>query len=129
MVHQTHVLTRGRRPSLGVLVADDGATFSLDGEYVIGTNPEADEAVTSGRARPLRVVDLQNLVAAVHAEVRLVEWDVHVFDRGTPGGTFLLPPNGTEWFRLVPGQPQILTPGTRVAVGRRVLIFESHLKN
>jgi hypothetical protein len=85
--------------------------------------------VTSGRARALRLVDLQNLVAQVHAEVRLVEWEVHVVDRGAPGGTFLLPPNGSEWFRVAPGQAQILTPGTRVAVGRRVLVYESHLRN
>ena len=53
MVQRTFNLVSGRRPPLGVVVFDDGATFNLDGGYVLGREPGHDEAVRSGRLRPL----------------------------------------------------------------------------
>ena len=42
MVQITEQIVLGRRPPLGILVFEDGMTFSLDSEYVIGREPEGD---------------------------------------------------------------------------------------
>jgi hypothetical protein len=127
--HHTHVLERGPRPPLGVLVLDDGSTFSLDADYVLGTNPESDPMVAAGHKRPLRLIDPDNLVTGVHAEIRLVNWDVEVLDRGSLTGTFILAPGAGHWTPVPPATPHLVVPHARVAVGRRVLVFESHLRN
>ncbi len=127
--HQTHVLVRGIRPTLGVLVLDDGSTFSLDGDYVVGSNPEADDRVRRGEARPLRLDGPADRVAPVHADIRLVEWNVQVVDRASGAGSYYLPSGAQQWLPLTPGIALDLLPDTHVALGQRVFVFESHLRN
>ncbi|MDQ6837920.1 MAG: hypothetical protein M3137_06180, partial [Actinomycetota bacterium] len=43
----------GSRPSLGVLVVDDGGVYRLERSYLIGSAPDSDPTVTGGRARSL----------------------------------------------------------------------------
>lgn len=126
---QTHILVRGPRPSLGVLVLDDGSTYSLDTGYVIGASPEGDDAVVRGDERPLRLPSPEDQISPVHAEVRLVDWDVHIIDRGSSSGTFVLPPGAQQWQPVTPGSPAVLVPNSHLACGRRVFAFESHLRN
>ncbi len=76
MVQRTHEYVAGPRPPLGVLVFDDGSAFAIDGDYVLGREPEFDPAVASGRARPLTLLDPGNGVSRVHAELRLEGWRV-----------------------------------------------------
>src|SRR5207244_3452022 len=59
----------GRRPSLGVLVLDDGMTLPLVSDYVFGRVPEADAAVIGGEARPVRLPE--HSVSRVHARIML----------------------------------------------------------
>lgn len=125
MDQRTGVLVDGRRPPLGLLVLDIGSTFVLDDNYLLGRNPEVDEAVISSRLRPIRLDDDSGTLSRVHAEIRLEGWDVLLADRGSANGTFLAGAGQSGWTRLAPRRPVVLTPGTHVRIGRRVFTFES----
>lgn len=125
MVHLTHNLVTQPRPPLGFLVFDDGSTFSLDGRYVLGREPEHDALVQSGEARPICLDDRQLSVSRVHAEIRLKEWDVVLADRNSTNGTFVWEAARNEWARVTPEVPVALTPGARAAVGQRTFIYET----
>lgn len=113
--------TSGPRPSLGVLIGDDGAVMRLDRSYLVGTAPTTDPSVTGGRARGL--VLSGDGVAPIHAEVRLSGWEVSVVDRGSPRPTQVLAPGDSGWRRLDPFVGHVLRPGTHLALGPRVLTF------
>ncbi|RFU20667.1 FHA domain-containing protein [Geodermatophilus marinus] len=125
MAQQTGVLTDGVRPPLGLLVFDDGATVSLDADYLLGREPETDERVRAGAVRPLLVVDPTGGVSRHHAEIRLEGWDVVLVDTGSANGTLVAPRGAPAWSSLVPGQPVQLTPGMAVRMGSRSFAFES----
>ena len=63
MVQNTQVLTNGPRPPLGVMVFEDGATFSLSSDYVVGRQPEVSELVQQGLALPLPVDDPERSIS------------------------------------------------------------------
>ncbi len=106
------------RPSLGILVAEDGTTYDLVGDYVVGREPEVADAVRSGAARPISLDDPQLALSRVHAHVILDGWEVRVADARSGNGTFVAPP-GSDWHRLEPERPETITVGTRIAVGPR----------
>jgi pSer/pThr/pTyr-binding forkhead associated (FHA) protein len=114
----------GTRPPLGLLVFENGATYTVDADYLIGRNPQIDERVGSGELRSIMLEDLTGAVSRVHAEVRLDGWDVTVADSGSSNGTFVAPA-GQDWAELVPGEAHRLVPGTRVRLGDAVFSFES----
>jgi FHA domain-containing protein len=122
---QTAVLIEGVRPPLGLLVFDDGATVSLDMDYLLGREPETDERVASGQLRPLLVLDQTGGVSRHHAEIRLEGWDVLLVDTGSANGTLVAPRGAPGWSSLVPNQPVRLTPGMAVRMGGRQFAFES----
>ncbi|MDX6287918.1 MAG: hypothetical protein QOG53_3403 [Frankiales bacterium] len=126
MVQQTHELVDGPRPPLGVIVLDDGTTFGLDDDYVIGREPEIDSDVVAGRARALTIRDDEGTVSRAHALVHLEGWDVQLVDRGSANGTYVAPPNTTAWTPLSPHEPMLIVPGTRVQIGRRTFVFDAH---
>jgi hypothetical protein len=128
MVHRTFNLVSGKRPPLGVVVFEDGATYNLDGGYLVGREPGNDEAVRSGRLRPLVIDDANRTLSRVHAEIRLEGWEVQVVDRGSANGTFVAPPKEKNWVQLPSGQPSTISPGTRVRLGDHVFLFDSHFK-
>ncbi|MFU8840905.1 MAG: FHA domain-containing protein [Nitriliruptoraceae bacterium] len=111
------------RPSLGFLVLDDGAAYALDGRYVLGREPDADPLVAAGDGRPIVVDDPQRSVSRVHAEVRLVGWDVQLLDRGSTNGTYVL--RGDVWEPVSGQEPRLISPGTRMAVGQRTFVYEA----
>ncbi|GAA1687768.1 hypothetical protein GCM10009765_41560 [Fodinicola feengrottensis] len=129
MVQLTHIARPGIRPPLGVLVLDDGATFRLDTSYVIGREPERNPEVADGRARSVRLYDPEGLVSRAHASIELADWDVVVNDLGSANGTYVFPPGADGWIRVLPNAPIIITPGTRVGLGRRGFLYESHTKS
>ncbi|CAN5504640.1 hypothetical protein BH23ACT9_BH23ACT9_18190 [soil metagenome] len=126
MLHRTHVLVQRPRPPLGVVVADDGSTFTLNSNYVVGREPEREPQVEANEARPLKLQDAERSLSRVHAEIRLIDWDVYIVDRGSANGTYVLPRGGQQWKRLVADTPEKVVPGTRVAFGKRVMTYESH---
>lgn len=125
MVHQTHNLVRRSRPPLGYLVFDDGSTFTLDGQYVLGREPEIDPQIGIGISRPIVLDDPQMSVSRVHAEVLLVGWDVQLVDRGSTNGTHVWNDDDSAWQRLEANKPHFVRPGVRGAVGQRTFIYES----
>lgn len=110
--------------SLGLLVFDDGSVYGLDDNYVLGREPEIDEAVVAGSARPIALEDPADTVSRVHAEIRLVAADVQLIDRGSTNGTHLWDELNGAWDRLVPGTPRVMRPGERGAIGQRIFVYE-----
>lgn len=125
MVHQRKDPVLGPRPVLGFLVLDDGTTFKLDADYVIGSDPESDSSVRAGAARALTMSDPQDTVSPVHAAIKLQDWDVYVTDLRSKYGTHIWKPGTDGWVRLDPGQRVMLEPRTHVVFGRRSLIYDS----
>jgi hypothetical protein len=119
-------LVEGPRPLLGIVVFEDGSTFGLDRDYVIGREPESDPRVAAGEVAAMRLEDPERGLSRVHAELRLVEWDTTVVDLGSANGTYVLPPGAPQWVRVERDVPARLEDGWRVAVGRRTFTFEQH---
>ncbi|MEV5834654.1 FHA domain-containing protein [Nocardia sp. NPDC052112] len=120
----TCVLTEGVRPPLGLLMLDDGTSFVLDNDIVLGREPEHAEAVRRG-ARPIRLPDSSGAMSRAHVEVRLVEWDVVVVDQGSANGTYVRMPGHQEWSRAMPNQLTTLAAGAQILLGGRILTFDS----
>jgi hypothetical protein len=116
----------GPRPPVGVLILDDGTSFLVDTPYVVGRDPDGDEEVLSGRARPLRLGGGDAHVAPIHAWLQLVGWDLRVIDLDSAGATHVCPPGGDSWTRIEPDTPTTIEPGSRVLFGRTVFRFEAH---
>ncbi|MGN2641569.1 FHA domain-containing protein [Nocardia takedensis] len=122
-VDQTQALIEVVRPPLGMLVLDDGMTYMLAADAVLGRDPEHSEAAQRGLI-PLKVDDSSGGMSRAHAEIHLVNWDVTVVDRGSTNGTRTRLPGYRDWIRLTPNQPMILVQGTEVMIGNRVLRYE-----
>ena len=122
MLHVTHNLVPGIRPTLGYVVFDDGSTFGLDRSYLVGREPgdTGDPGVA-----PLGILDNNETLSRRHAEIRLIEWTVHIVDMGSTNGTFIWDEHNAQWNQVVQGQPVPLSPGDTVALGRRTFVFES----
>jgi pSer/pThr/pTyr-binding forkhead associated (FHA) protein len=126
MSERTGMMMAGPRPPLGVLVFDNGSTYTLDTDYLIGRNPAADKRVQAGSLRAIAVDDYSGAVSRVHVEIRLDNWDVTVRDAGSSNGTFVAAP-GKDWVQLTGEQPVRLTPETQVRLGDTVFVFETSL--
>lgn len=125
MNERTGVLVIGARPPLGLLVFDDGATYTVDAEYLVGRMPESDDRVRTGTLRSIVVEDRSGAVSRVHAEVRVDGWDVLLVDSGSRNGTFVAAAGDPAWSPVPPGQSCRLVPGMRVRMGGRTFVFES----
>ena len=117
MDQRTGVLVDGRRPPLGLLVLDIGSTFVLDDNYLLGRNPEVDQAVIRSRLRPIRLDDDSGTLSRVHAEIRLDGWDVLLIDRGSANGTYIAASGQAGWNRLAPNTPWCCPPAPMSAPG------------
>ncbi|MET1050275.1 MAG: FHA domain-containing protein [Acidimicrobiales bacterium] len=129
MVQQTHNLVEGPRPPLGVLVLDDGSTYVVDRDIVVGREPDTDPAVAAGDVRGIALPDPERAISRVHARVTLQGWDVLISDAGSANGTFVARRDATQWTPIQPDSPVALTPGMHVLVGPRVLSFDSHRRS
>jgi hypothetical protein len=122
----TKVPSRGPRPPLGLLVFDDGSTYTIDAEYVIGREPETDERVRQGTIRGITVDDPTGRISRAHAEIRIDGWDVLVRDRRSTNGTHSSSPGGTPVWTPLPAEQNLrLIPGTKIGMGGRFFTFES----
>jgi hypothetical protein len=122
MVNRRHDLVLGPRPVIGYLVVDDGSTYKLDTDYMIGCQPEA---VSGLATRRLVLTDVDGTVSPTHAAVRLNEWEVFVADSGSRFGTHVWMPGASEWTRLEKGQSLKLAPHSHLLLGGRRLVFEA----
>ncbi|WP_322747815.1 MULTISPECIES: FHA domain-containing protein [unclassified Frankia] len=123
LARQTGNPVWGPRPTIGVILLDDGTEVHVDTNLVIGRQPDRDEAVQAGRARPLMLEDGESAVSRVHAVITLSGWDAVIADQGSANGTYIAPPEATVWTPLNPHDPAPLVPGTRVQVGKRTFVF------
>jgi pSer/pThr/pTyr-binding forkhead associated (FHA) protein len=115
---------QGERPSLGVLVFDDGTSLPMTKDYVIGRVPETDSEVSAGDVMLVRLQD--PLVSDVHARVRLDGWEVGLIDAGSANGTFVRQ-TGSDWCVRVPsGGRVVLRQGAIVTVGHRQFRYDSY---
>ncbi|WP_405489332.1 FHA domain-containing protein [Nocardia sp. NBC_00511] len=119
-VDQTQQIAEVIRPPLGMLVLDDGMTYMLAADALIGRDPEHSDAASGGLV-PLRVDDNSGGMSRAHAELRLLNWDVTLVDRGSTNGTRVRMPGYRDWVRLQPNQAMTLIPGTEIMLGNRVL--------
>ena len=119
-VDQTQPPTEVARPPLGMLVLDDGMTYLLASDAVIGRDPENSDAAQRGLL-PVKIEDSSGGMSRAHAEIRLLNWDITVVDRGSTNGTRARPPGYREWIRLQPNQPMVLVQGSEIMLGNRVL--------
>jgi hypothetical protein len=122
---QTRPPVEGVRPALGVLLLDDGSSYMLDLDYVVGREPQADPQVAAGQARPLRLTDPEGVVSRRHVHIALMGWDVQVFDLGSSNGTQIRFPGEADRRQLPPGQPVSIRPGTEIGLGRRWIRYEA----
>jgi hypothetical protein len=127
MVQQTLNLVPGPRPPLGVLVFEDGSTYSLSSDYVVGRQPDVSPLVQQGRSLPLALEDDERTISRAHAELRLEGWDVQFVNLSSTNGSFVWDPGTSQWVQLQPDQPLVLSSGMRIALGRRTAVFESAL--
>jgi hypothetical protein len=105
------------------LVSEDGSRTPLDGEYVLGREPSADEAVRSRQASPLQVDDPDQLVSRVHAHLWVDRGVVVVRDASSANGTFVAAPGAKDWTRV--GQEGAELPeGWSMRVGGRIFTLE-----
>jgi hypothetical protein len=105
------------------LVAEDGSRTPLDGTYVVGREPGADEAVRSREASPLQIDDPDQLVSRVHAHLWVDRGAVFVRDAHSANGTFVAAPGAKDWTR-VDDEGAELPVGWSMRLGGRVFILE-----
>ncbi|MEV6771363.1 FHA domain-containing protein [Nocardia sp. NPDC051030] len=122
-VDQTQQVSEVIRPPLGMLVLDDGMTYVLAADAVLGRDPEQSEPVQKGLI-PLKIDDTSGGMSRAHAEIRLVNWDVTVVDRGSTNGTRVRLPGYRDWVRLQPNQPMTMIAGSEIMLGNRLLRLE-----
>ncbi len=115
----------GHRPPVGVLLADDGTVYRVDGDLLIGSAPFDDPEVAEGRRAPLRLGSPAGNLSPAHAEIHVSGWELRVTDRGSASGTHLVRPGRSDWERLTPLRPEPLEPGSHISLGQRVLTFVS----
>jgi hypothetical protein len=125
-MHQaSFILIEDVRPALGVLTFADGSFRTVDRDIVVGTDPTQSADVAAGTIAGAPITDGTGTVSPVHAEIRLVEWDVFVVDHGSATGTFVWGQGQTDWERITEGEPRPVTPGTHLSFGGVTATFQS----
>lgn len=120
----------GPRPAIGILLADDGSIWSLDGTCLIGADPSQAPEVQSGRARMIAMRPGSNhTMAPVQAEIQVRGWDAYLVDRGAEGGTQIQGPAVEGWSQLSRNEQRELTSGSHLSCGGRVLTYLSAWPN
>jgi len=115
-------LTKSYRPNLGYLVFEDGTPYNLDRSYYIGREPHTNDP----NAETIAIPDDQEILSRTHAVVELVEWDVRLRDHNSTNGTYIWNTGQNRWAKLTPSEPVVLTPGTKIMMGRRTFTFDLH---
>lgn len=122
----TRALTEGARPPLGVLTFENGNTFSVQYDTVIGREPETDDRVRDETVAALSVSAENQQVSRRHLFMELVEWDVFLTDLGTANGTRLREDPAAQVRKLIPGERTPLRGGAQVFIGTTSFHYHEH---
>ncbi len=119
--HRTIKLVSAPRPSLGVLVDDEGSSWPVDHDMLLGRSPCGHELVEQGCAEPVVLLDDRRTVSRCHVWLRLDGWDLTIVDLGSHNGTSVHR-NGTD-HQATSHVPMILSDGDTIRVGARSLTW------
>ena len=97
------------------------AVVLLDAVVYIGRKPSAPRVVRGGMPRLVRVPSATNEVSSTHLELRQVGRTVVVTDLRSTNGTAVGVP-GLPVRRLRQGESLVVTPGTLIDIGDRIVI-------
>lgn len=122
-VGTTWTPVEAQRPALGVLTFDDGRSYVVKWNTVIGRQPDADYRVASGAFAPLALVG-EATMSRCHLAIVLEDWDVGVIDLSA-NGTHLR--RASEPPTLLPkGEHVLLSSGDELQLGDRRCSYYSH---
>ncbi|NOX29900.1 MAG: FHA domain-containing protein [Actinobacteria bacterium] len=122
----TRSFVKGVRPALGVITFDDGLTFTVQWNTVIGRDPTADERVGDASAAPLMLDGEEVTVSRRHLFIELREWDVLVTDLDTANGTRIRMSADDQPRALAGGEKVVIAHGSEVFLGDRSFIYHEH---
>jgi pSer/pThr/pTyr-binding forkhead associated (FHA) protein len=128
MAQSSVIVVEAPRPPLGVLVLAGGDVVRLDRDIIVGRTVTSDPRVLSGSAMGLTFDDRTGHLSRLHAEVRLVGWEVHLVDHASTNGTYVFDDARRTWHRLAPKHPMLLRPGATIAFGRHTAVFQTPLR-
>ena len=97
------------------------AVILLDAVVYIGRRPSAPRVVRGGMPRLVRVPSATSEVSSTHLELRQVGRTVVVTDMRSTNGTMVGVP-GLAVRRLRQGESLVVTPGTLIDIGDRIVI-------
>lgn len=125
-VNQTIIAGMGPRPSIGVLLLDDGTTHSIDTDMIVGREPQFHAAVVAGQVEPVIVLDQELNLSREHFSIRLDGWDVMVMDLNSSNGTYLMRHNTPVWEQISATHETAVSAGDRLRAGARVFQIQLH---
>lgn len=125
-VNRTVNIELGPRPPLGVLLADDGSSVSLDANLIIGREPNNHPDVLAQKALPWAIPDSTFHISREHLAVYLDGWSVLVQDLGSANGTRLLREESTLHEPVPNTHPIEINGGDTLYLSRRTLHLELH---
>ena len=120
----------GSHPETGTTVAvvvfDDGSTFPIFGNTVVGRDPSrgVDMVDASKGGQLIEVSDPTQKISRCHLLLEVVDWQVAAIDVGSSNGTMVTNEIGS-WQRIIPGLRCWLSDGQGIMVGNRT--FTVHL--
>ncbi len=117
---------RDLRPPLGVLLFEDGRSYVLRWNTILGRQPDTDERVAAGWVAPLSV-EAELTMSRAHLYVELREWDVYATDISANGTTLVSAATGGR-AKLPPQQPTRIDHGDTFVIENLTITFESHHK-
>ena len=118
------VAGRAERPPLGVFLFEDGRSYVLKWDTILGRQPDTDERITTGRAGPL-ALEAELTMSRAHLHVELKDWDVYVTDISSNGTSLLSAATGQRR-KLNPGEPTRLEHGDVLVIETLTITFQSH---
>jgi hypothetical protein len=113
----------GPRPTLGVLLADDGTVLRVSRDLLLGSQPKVD-GVDEPALQPVTLTGAPGLAPA-HAELRVHGWVLRAIDRGSAEGTHVWVAGSSDWVKLAPYSPIDIPPGSHISMAQRVLTYLS----
>lgn len=99
------------QPVLAILTSlQDGSSYPVGGDLALGKEPPSNETRTG-------LSFAGSLVSRHHADVIVESWNLHLVDRGSTNGTFVILPGTDEPHRLMPDEKEVLDIGSTIQIG------------